>query len=109
LGAYQEHGEVAGSDDGCARYNSVAGYGEKDQHADVDAAVACGAGGPGYPDGHEEGCEPDCRRREKCQHQVSHQRKTRGEGDLPGTVNNKVSILPNPSVCTMLGKKYWNV
>jgi hypothetical protein len=60
-GAYEEHGEVAGSDDGGAGDDGVAGYGEEHEDADVNAAVAGCAGGPGYGDGDEEGGEPDWR------------------------------------------------
>lgn len=59
--AYEEHGKVTGSDYGCAGYDCVSGHGEEDQDADVDAAVAGCAGGPGHCHGDEEGCEPDCR------------------------------------------------
>jgi len=58
--AHEEHGEVAGSDYGCAGYDCVSGYGEKDQDADVDAAVARCACGPGHCYGDEESGEPDC-------------------------------------------------
>ena len=69
--AYEEHGEVTRADDGCAGYDCVSGYGEEDQDADMDAAIACCAGGPGYGDGDEEGCEPDCWRESLCQQKVS--------------------------------------
>ena len=36
-------------------------------------------------------------------------RATNIDGDLPGTVRSKVIRLSYPKVCTMLGKKYWNV
>jgi hypothetical protein len=57
---YEEHGEVAGSYDCGAGDDGVAGYGEHHEDADVDTAVAGGSCGPGYGDGDEEGCEPDC-------------------------------------------------
>jgi hypothetical protein len=57
--AYEEHGEVAGSDDCGAGDDGVACYGEEHEHADVQTAVASCACGPGYGDGDEEGCEPD--------------------------------------------------
>lgn len=41
---YQEHGKVAGSYDCGASDDGVAGYGEQHEHADVNAAIACGAG-----------------------------------------------------------------